>query len=123
MLAADFLPVWFEKQEQQNLIEKSYPRYKQCLLYTNDTLFIMKPKEQQFQLIKVLLKIYGQLSGLQVNLQKKLMLVMSIDYQEVQALADIMECTTSMFSIKYMGMALSNKKLTKEHYRILIRAI
>jgi Reverse transcriptase (RNA-dependent DNA polymerase) len=98
ILAADFLPVWFEALSRQNLIIKPFPQCRQCLLYANDMLFIIQPEEQQVRILKALLNIYEKISGLKVNLQKSEMLVTSVDQQFVQMLADIMECVPSNFS-------------------------
>jgi hypothetical protein len=51
------------------------------------------------------------------------MLVTSVDQQFVQMLVDIMECVPSNFPITYLGMSLSDRRLTKEHYKALIMAI
>jgi Reverse transcriptase (RNA-dependent DNA polymerase) len=123
ILAADFLPVWFEALSRQNLIIKPFPQCRQCLLYADDTLFIIQPEEQQVRILKALLNIYGKISGLKVNLQKSRMLVTSVDHQFVQMLADIMECVPSNFPITYLGMPLSDRRLTKEHFKALIMAI
>jgi hypothetical protein len=48
---------------------------------------------------------------------------MPVDQQFVQMLADIMECVPSNFPITYLGMSLSDRRLTKEHYKALIMAI
>jgi Reverse transcriptase (RNA-dependent DNA polymerase) len=123
ILAADFLPVWFEALSRQNLIIKPFPQCRQCLLYADDTLFIIQPEEQQVRILKALLNIYEKISGLKVNLQKSEMLVTSVDQQFVQMLADIMECVPSNFPITYLGMPLSDRRLTKEHYKALIMTI
>jgi hypothetical protein len=75
------------------------------------------------RLLEMFLDIYAKLSGLRVNLNKSELLVTMAEEHEVQQLAQILECRASTFPIKYLGLPLSNKKLTKEHYRCLIQKI
>jgi hypothetical protein len=103
-LAADFLLIWFEALAHQKLITKPYPNCRQCLSYADDTLFIIKPEEQQVRLFKSCLKIYEEVSVLQINIQKSKMMATTMEQREVQALAKIMGCTTSTFPFKYLGM-------------------
>jgi hypothetical protein len=42
---------------------------------------------------------YGSLSGLKINLQKSEMLSIAMEQQEVQALANIIECKASKFFV------------------------
>jgi hypothetical protein len=80
----------------------------------------MKPEEQQINALKIILQVYGQISGLQVSMDKSELLITTSEQERIQELAEIMGCKAGSFSIKYLGLPLSNKKLAKEHYRELI---
>jgi Reverse transcriptase (RNA-dependent DNA polymerase) len=123
ILAVDFLPMWLEALSQQNLIQKPFPQCKQCLLYADDTFFILQPQEQQLRVLKFTLDFYAKISRLKISLEKLELLVTTAETKVVQNLAQIMGCKASNFPFKYFGMSLSNKKLQKEHYLPLIQKI
>jgi Reverse transcriptase (RNA-dependent DNA polymerase) len=123
ILAADFLPKWIEYLTSQHIILKPFPQCHQCLLYADDTLFIIKPEEQQINALKIILQVYGQISGLEVCMDKSELMITSSQQERVQQLAAIMGCKAGSFPIKYLGLPLSNRKLAKEHFRELIHRV
>jgi Reverse transcriptase (RNA-dependent DNA polymerase) len=123
ILAADFLPRGIEILTQQKIMQKPFLDCIQCLLYADDTLFIMQPSEEQISALKIILQLYGQISGLQVNLAKSELLITSVENDRVQWLANIMGCKAASFPLKYLGMPFSDKKLRKIYYRQLMQKI
>jgi hypothetical protein len=109
----DFLPQWMQILAQQNIIQRPFENCQQCLLYADDTLFILKPDIQQIRVLKLILDIYGQLSGMRMNLQKSELLITCTDISLVQQLAEEIGCKATDFPFQYLGMPLSNKKLKK----------
>jgi hypothetical protein len=83
----------------------------------------MKPKEQQISALKIILQVYGQISDLQVCMDKSELMITTSQQEIIQQLADTMGCKAGSFPIKYLGLPLSNKKLAKEHYRELIHRV
>lgn len=61
--------------------------------------------------MRIIFHIYGELSGLEVNLQKFEFLATSLPDIQIQELAHIMGCVASKFPINYLDLPLSNKKL------------
>jgi Reverse transcriptase (RNA-dependent DNA polymerase) len=84
VLAADFLPKWIQYLTSQHIILKSFPQCHQCLLYADDTLFIIKPEEQQINALKIIMQVYGQISGLQVSMDKSELMITSSSQERVQ---------------------------------------
>jgi hypothetical protein len=78
---------------------------------------------QQVAVIKFILDLYGQFSGLKVNLNKSELLVTFATLQQVQQQAQGIGCKATEFPFQYLGMPLSNKKLKKEHYMPLIQRV
>lgn len=76
----------------------------------------MKAQPQQLALLKVLLKFFGDLSGLRLNISKFKFLTTCSTTQQTQQLADVLGCKASEFPFNYLGMPLSNRKLQKIHY-------
>lgn len=120
ILAMDFLPTWMQQLEQRGLFRKPFPLCKQCLLYADDTLFLIQPEPQHIQFLKGILKVFGDLSGLRVSMQKSEFIITCSTPQQIHHKAQLMGCIPSRFPLKYLGMPLSNKKLTKDQYLPLI---
>ncbi|XP_078150208.1 uncharacterized protein LOC144545516 [Carex rostrata] len=120
ILAMDFLSTWFQHLVREGLFTPPFQDCKQCLLYADDTLFLINPEDQQLNFLKIILTIFGDLSGLHVNMQKSELIITGITTQEIGSKAVIMGCKPSKFPMKYLGMPLSNKKLDKSQYQPLI---
>lgn len=73
--------------------------------------------------LHIVLKIFAKLSSLKINLEKSELLITSATDQEILNLAQSMECKAAKFPITYLGMPLSNKRLTKAHYEPLINKV
>lgn len=75
ILAMDFLARWTTKLAQMELLKQPFPNCQSCLLFADDTLFMVQPTQQQMEFLKIVLKIFAGLSGLNVNLHKSEFLV------------------------------------------------
>lgn len=123
ILAMDFLSRWTEKLTSLGLLQVPFQGCKPCLLFADDTLFMIRPIPQQLQFLKIILHMYGELSGLRVNLNKSEVLVTTALPEEIRDLAEIMDCEAASFPITYLGLPLTDKKLQKMHYLPLIQKI
>jgi Reverse transcriptase (RNA-dependent DNA polymerase) len=74
-IAMDFLVTWVKRL---NLLQPVFPGCKSYLLYADDTLLLVKPQIQQLQFLKVILRIFGEMSGLRINMQKSELLITSM---------------------------------------------
>jgi hypothetical protein len=92
-----------------------------CLLYADDALLLMQPCPQQIKLFKVVLQIFQEISGLKINLDKSEILVIADNAGQGQRLTHILQCRVSNFPITYLGLPLSDKKLTRAAYLPLIQ--
>lgn len=105
------------------ITDNAFQNCKPCLLYADDTLFLIKPEQQQMRFLKIILQIFERMVGLRINLQKSELLVTTAQMEETQRLAEILGCGVAEFPITYLGMPLTNKRLKKEHYMPLIHKI
>jgi mannosylglycoprotein endo-beta-mannosidase len=94
---------------------------KPVLLYADDALFIVKPEEQQIQVLKIGLIVFEAISGLAVNMQKSELILTEQDEQLALRLVNILGCELGAFPITYLGLPLSNKKLKRTAYIPLIQ--
>jgi hypothetical protein len=92
-----------------------------CLLYVDDALILLQSTTQQIAMLKMVFHIFHKLSGLKVNLHKSELLVTADQEGKAQYLAAIVvHCKMSNFSITYLDLPLSDRKLPKESYFNLI---
>jgi hypothetical protein len=61
------------------------------------------------------------MSGLKVNLHKSELLATSIHHDRIKELAGENNCQAGEFSMKYLGLSLSDRGLKKEHYKFMIQ--
>jgi hypothetical protein len=119
----DFLAKWIEKLCSLRMLHLIFFKCKNMSFICDDTLFLLKPKQQQLKMIQLVLKIFHKLSGLRVNLQKSELLVTSMPFCQVSRLAQLIECKPIEFPLIYLGLSLSNKAITKGYYQKLIDSI
>jgi hypothetical protein len=93
-----------------------YPGYKSCLLYTDDTLLFIKPELQQIRILKSIMQIFAKISELTINMQKLEILITSSSREHVQELSQIMQYKAPEFQLKYIGLPLSDRSLSRQHY-------
>jgi hypothetical protein len=74
--------------------------------------------EQQVRLPKIILQIFGNMSGLTVYLQKSELLGTQMNHARVVQLEDEINCKAGEFSMKYLGLQLSDRALKKDEYMI-----
>lgn len=82
-------------------------------LYADDVATFIKPLEEELLVTRDILKVFGDASGLQTNIQKSNIIPISCAVESLTAIQNILPCSISEFPCKYLGLPLSNKKLLK----------
>lgn len=82
-------------------------------LYADDVALFIRPAEEELQITKDILHIFGNASGFQTNLQKSSIIPIRCDDNSLTAIHDTLPCTIAEFPCTYLGLPLSNKKLRK----------
>jgi Reverse transcriptase (RNA-dependent DNA polymerase) len=122
-LVIDFLARWIIKLNDINLLQASFPGCKTCLLYVDDTLIFIKPTLTHVRLLDVILHKFWEMSGLGVNYQKsELLLTVPDTYSQLQ-FAQSLSYRVGEFPITYLGLPLSNKKISKYAYQPMLDSI
>jgi len=86
----------------------------QCLsLYADDVELFIHPEETDLQLTRSLLQVFGDVSGLQTNLQKSCVIPNHCEGEIAEAVNSTLQCTTSNFPTTYLGLPISDKKLRR----------
>jgi mannosylglycoprotein endo-beta-mannosidase len=114
-LAADSLAKIIHKAQENNLIEGLVPEYVQkgiaVLQYADDTILCLKDDLEIVQNMKLLLYIYEKMSGLKIIFSKNEVLMISHNNQRALQLANVMNCSTGVWPIKYLGVPVAGSRL------------
>ncbi|RVW34900.1 putative ribonuclease H protein [Vitis vinifera] len=73
---------------------------------SNDTILFANPREEELQTLKSLLLVFGQISGLKVNLDKSNLFGINLDQNHLSRLALLLDCKASDWPILYLGLPL-----------------
>jgi hypothetical protein len=80
----------------------------------------LQPKDQNIQVVLNILKLFGEASGLQTNVQKSCVYPIRRGVGEMEVLQQQLPCQVSSFPCTYLGLPLSLKKLTRGQVQPII---
>ena len=63
--------------------------------FTDDTIFFSKASQEHLQNLKLILLVFGQVSGLKINLEKSTLLSINTSQELLSSLALILDCRVS----------------------------
>ena len=81
------------------------------LQYTDDTIICLKDDFEIARNMKLLLYLYEQMSGLKVKFSKSEVLLVNGDEHKAMQLAELFNCQTGLFPVKYLGVPVSPNRL------------
>ena len=81
------------------------------------------PIEEDLQLTKTLLQLFGEVSGLQTNLHKSCVIPIQCDNDIAEVIDSALHCPISSFPTNYLGLPISDKKLRKRDLLVWIEKI
>ncbi|RVW81741.1 LINE-1 retrotransposable element ORF2 protein [Vitis vinifera] len=109
-IVADVLSRMLLKAEERNLLEGFRLGRNRCrvshLQFADDTILFASPREEEVQTLKSLLLVFGQISGLKVNLDKSNLFGINLDQNHLSRLALLLDCKASDWPILYLGLPL-----------------
>ena len=76
------------------------------LQFADDTIFFSNSCAEELQTLKSLLLVFGQISGLKVNLDKSNLFGINLDQNHLSRLALMLDCKASGSPILYLGLPL-----------------
>ncbi|RVW56151.1 hypothetical protein CK203_080774 [Vitis vinifera] len=76
------------------------------LQFVDDTIFFSNTSEEDLQTLKSLLLVFGQISGLKVNLDKSNIYGINLEQNHLSRLAELLDCKASGWPIPYLGLPL-----------------
>ena len=76
------------------------------LQFADDTILFANSSAEELQTLKSLLLVFGQVSGLKVNLDKSNLFGINLDQNHLSRLALLLDCKASDWPILYLGLPL-----------------
>ncbi|KAM0846067.1 hypothetical protein ACQ4PT_055920 [Festuca glaucescens] len=89
-------------------------------IYADDVVLFFKPERQEMWAIKYILQIFGEASGLKVNFRKTTATLIRGSREQEEEIAAILGCELAQFPIKYLGLQLALRPLTKAEWQPLL---
>ena len=91
-------------------------------IYADDVVIFLKPEIHDLRAIKGILNWFGQTTGLHVNFQKTSATLIRAGVQTKELVATTLQCPVVDFPIKYLGMQLALRPLTKNQWQPMLDA-
>ncbi|KAJ9671271.1 hypothetical protein PVL29_027318 [Vitis rotundifolia] len=82
------------------------------LQFADDTIFFSKASLEHLQNLKFILLVFGQVSGLKINLEKSSISGINIGSELLSNLALVFECRVSDWPLSYLGLPLGGNPKT-----------
>jgi len=123
ILVMDVLNSMFCRVDQEGLLQPLHSAGQHLSLYADDVALFIRPNEEDLQLTKALLQLFGDASGLQTNLQKSCVIPIQCNTNIMERVDSTLHCTVSAFPSNYLGLPISDKKLRKRDLLVWIEKI
>jgi hypothetical protein len=94
-----------------------------CSLYADDIILFIRPSVQEARVVKEILRVFGEASGLKTNLAKCSVTPIFGEEDVLSEIVAILGCQIQEFPIRYLGLQLSTKKLPKAHVHSIVEAV
>jgi hypothetical protein len=87
------------------------------LQYADDTIIMVEGSATDIMNLKFLLLCFQQMSGLRINFDKSVVMVLGYSQDERQSIADRLNCQLGCFPTTYLGIPISDSRLTVAELR------
>ena len=74
--------------------------------FADDNIFFSKASMEDLQTLKLILLVFGCLSGLRINLNKSTLSSINTSQNQISRLAMMLECTVFDWPLMYLGLPL-----------------
>jgi hypothetical protein len=92
-------------------------------IYADDVVMFFRPLRHELQAVRELLYIFGEASGLQANYTKTTTtLIRGVEEEKVRT-QELLGCQCVEFPIKYLGLQLALRPLTRAQWQPMIDAV
>ena len=125
ILVMDVLCYLVQKAAEEELLQPLSRRVLQhrISLYADDVVIFLQPSANDIRLTLDILQLFGEASGLKINVQKSTVLPIHCMAEHLTTLQTHLPCQISEFPCTYLGVPLSPYKLTKSQVQPFIEKI
>jgi hypothetical protein len=89
------------------------------LQYADDTVILLEFSTENLQNIKFILSCYEAMSGMKINFEKSEVFTVGLEAEEQQQVVEILSCKLGSFPMKYLGMPISDCKISKAQLKFV----
>lgn len=89
-------------------------------IYADDVALFVKPRAPDLAFVRAMLHAFGVASGLRVNYQKSLAIMIHDDNSDRERVESILNCQLGNFPCKYLGLQLAIRQLTRAEWQPMI---
>ena len=107
----------------KGVVPHLYPGGLTHLQYADDTLILIQNEELDIANLKFLLLCFEDMSGLKINFHKSEIYVLDRPPLEQQRIAHMFNCKLGEFPFMYLGLPISDHKLTIEQWNYLVNKL
>jgi hypothetical protein len=86
-------------------------------VYADDVVAFFRPEETELRAVQEILDLFGDASGLRVNYRKTTATLIRGDEEDAQRVIASLGCKLDKFPIKYLGLPLALRPLTKAEWQ------
>jgi hypothetical protein len=92
-------------------------------IFADDVVLFIRPKENELIAVKEILRIFRGASGLRVNYIKTTATLIRGNDELEERVKEIMGCNIAKFPIKYLGLQLALRPLTRSEWQPLLDGV
>jgi hypothetical protein len=89
-------------------------------IFADDVVCFFRPEKEEVEAIKALLLLFGEVSGLLINYRKTTATLTRGTKEDKLRIVEILGCEIAEFPIKYLGLQLALRPLTKAEWQPLL---
>lgn len=125
IIAMDVLHRLFLKASRDGVLRRMEPSEVkfQCSIYADDVILFIWPRRQEATVVKEILHIFGEASGLQTNLTKCSVTPIYGGEDALDDIIDILGCQVKQVLLKYLSLPPSTRKIPRPEFQSLVEAV
>ena len=93
------------------------------LQFADDTIFFSKVSLDHFQNLKIILLVFGQVSGLKIHLEKTTISGINTRQELLSSLALVLDCRVSERHLSYLGLPLGGNPKTIGFWDLVVERV